>query len=64
VLWSSTDDIGNCCLQGKSQSSVKEAKVWELANKGTVNQNQEQKITILLKIHKKASYDQAVQEYV
>jgi hypothetical protein len=51
-----------CCLQGNSQSSVKEAKVWELANKGTVNQNQEQKITILLKIHNKASYDQAVQD--
>jgi hypothetical protein len=27
-----------------------------------VNQNQEQKITILLKIHNKASYDQAVQD--
>jgi hypothetical protein len=51
-----------CCLQGNSQSSVKQAKVWELANKGTVNQNQEQKITILLKIHNKASYDQAVQD--
>jgi hypothetical protein len=27
-----------------------------------VNQNQEQKITILLKIHNKASYDRAVQD--
>ena len=35
----------------------------ELANdQGPVNQNQEQKITILLKIHNMAAYDQAVQD--
>ena len=50
-----------CCPQGNSQIVSQAGKGLELANdQGPVNQNQEQKITILLKIHNKASYDQAV----
>jgi hypothetical protein len=52
-----------CCLQGNSEIVSQAGKGLELANdQGPVNQNQEQKITILLKIHNKASYDQAVQD--
>jgi hypothetical protein len=52
-----------CCPQGNSQIVSQAGKGLELANdQGPVNQNQEQKITILLKIHNKASYDQAVQD--
>jgi hypothetical protein len=52
-----------CCLQGNSHIVSQAGKGLELANdQGPVNQNQEQKITILLKIHNKASYDQAVQD--
>jgi hypothetical protein len=52
-----------CCLQGNSQIVSQAGKGLELANdQGPVNQNQEQKITILLTIHNKASNDQAVQD--
>jgi hypothetical protein len=52
-----------CCLQGNSQIVSQAGKGLELANdQGPVNQNQEQKIRILLKIHNMASYDQAVQD--
>jgi hypothetical protein len=52
-----------CCPQGNSQIVSQAGKGLELANdQGPVNQNQEQKIRILLKIHNKASYDQAVQD--
>jgi len=62
VLWRSSDDIRNL-LPARSQIVSQAGKGLELANdQGPGNQNQEQKITILLKIHNKASYDQAVQD--
>ena len=50
-------------MHGNSQIVSQAGKGLELASdQGPGNQNQEQKITILLKIHNKASYDQAVQD--
>jgi hypothetical protein len=55
VLWRSTDEE-ICSLQGDSQIVSQAGEGLELANdQGAVNQNQEQKITILLKTHNKAS---------
>jgi hypothetical protein len=52
-----------CRLQANSQIVFQAGKGLELANHhGSVNQNKEQKITTRLKIHNKASYDQAVQD--
>jgi hypothetical protein len=52
-----------CCLQGNSQIVSQAGEGLELAKRSRpVNQNQEQKITILLKIHSKLSYDQAVED--
>jgi hypothetical protein len=52
-----------CCLQGNSQIVSQAGKGLEVANdQGPVNQNQEQKITIVVKIRNKASYDRAVQD--
>ena len=44
-----------CCLQGNSRIVSQAGKGLELAyDQGPVNQNQEQKIAILLKIHNRA----------